>query len=215
MTPFLVPRSIVSTSVMLVLVVATVSRAQLSAARLSHDDLPVTTSGNIRLAQVLVPVFDQLLQASATFRQQVARITRARYARVVVRTVFGASSISRGSARANMRRFSEGALLAYVEIPTPLALAEYGRLFGHEFEHIIEQIERVNLHELVTTGAAARLGDGAYETKRAREAGQTVADEAEAEAGGMPQPLSRVSQLRPAAVPVHTPARAASALHRR
>jgi hypothetical protein len=205
MPAYLVPRVFVLPLAVLVLVVAAVSRTQLSAASLSQDCVPVTASGNIRLAQVLVPVFDRLLQSSATFRRQVARIASAPYARIVVNAVLGASTVSRGTARTTMRRFSEGALLAYVEIPTPLILAEYARLFGHEFEHVIEQLERVNLQELAGTGAAARLGDGAYETIRARDAGLTVAREAQA--GALPVPLSRVSVKLPAASAVNTPAR--------
>lgn len=202
MTAYLVPRSSVSTLVILALVAASLSHTQLSAASLSQDYVAVTASGNIRIEQVLVPVFDQLLQSSATFRRQVARIAGAPYARIVVNAVLGASTLSRGSARTTMQRFSEGALLAYVEIPTPLILSEYARLFGHEFEHIIEQLERVNLHELVSTGHAARLRDGAYETIRARDAGLTVASEAQA--GALPVPLSRVSDKLPSALTAST-----------
>ena len=65
-----------------------------------------------------------------------------------------------------------------VEIPVPLTTIEYAELFGHEFEHILEQIDRVDLEALTAARAGAtRLADGAYETTRARKAGQTIADE--------------------------------------
>ena len=78
------------------------------------------------------------------------------------------STTSRGTARTTMRRFSSRALLAYVTMPVPLTTHEYAELFGHEFEHIIEQIDRVDLDALARVRAGAtRLPDGAYK-RRAR-----------------------------------------------
>ena len=132
---------------------------------------------------MLVPVFEQLLEASPTFRAQVARIGLAPYVRVVVEAVMASSTDQPrqrtvehpallGRCGARRRRYS-----------APLVSSECAELFGHEFEHIIEQIDRVNLQALSAAGGAARLGDGAYETQRARSAGQRIAGEAIRSAG--------------------------------
>jgi hypothetical protein len=147
---------------------------------------PIAVTSNIRVAPVLAPVFDELVQSSATFREQCDRIARASYVRVIVSAVMAQSTISRGSARTTMRRYAAGALIATVEIPVPLTMGEYAEFFGHEFEHILEQIDRVNLEQQTTTGAAQRLADGSFETRRARRVGQAIAIETERPAAGRP-----------------------------
>jgi hypothetical protein len=49
-------------------------------------------------------------------------------------------------------------------------------LIGHEFEHVLEQIEEVNLAALAAekSGQAQRHDDGAFETARALDAGRRV-----------------------------------------
>ena len=90
------------------------------------------------------------------------------------------STTSRGSARTAMRRFSAGALIAIVEMPVPLTMAEYAELFGHELEHVIEQIDGVDLQAITDAReGATRLAGGAYETARARRAGRLIAEQIE------------------------------------
>ena len=100
---------------------------------------------NIQISAILVPVFDDVLAASPSFAAQCIRIAGAPYVRVIVNPVMSASTTSRGTARTTMRRFSSGLLLADVEMPVPLTATEYAELFGHEFEHILEQIDGVDL----------------------------------------------------------------------
>jgi hypothetical protein len=141
---------------------------------------PAEAPVNIRVAPVLLPVFDALIAASPTFSAQCDRITGATYVRVVVTPVLGSSTTSRGTARTTIRRFASGALIASVEMPVPLTTFEYADLFGHEFEHIVEQIDRVDLPAMsASRGGATRLSDGAYETIRARKVGRAIADESE------------------------------------
>ncbi len=66
--------------------------------------------------------------------------------------------------------------LAKVEIYSP---NEYVELIGHEFEHLLEQIEGVNLPALAAgkDDQAYRHADGAFETARAVTAGRKVNDE--------------------------------------
>jgi len=133
---------------------------------------------NVQINPVLIPVVRELLAASPAFAAQCARIGEARYVRVTINPVMSSSTTSRGTARTAMRRFSGGALVAAVDMPVPLTLVEYAELFGHELEHILEQIDRVDLAALSETGqGASRLSDGAYETVRARRAGLLIADQ--------------------------------------
>jgi hypothetical protein len=135
---------------------------------------------NIQVSPVLARVFQEILEVSPTFADQCERIRAAKYVHVRVMPVMGMSTTTRGTARTTMRRFSSRALLASVTIPVPLTTSEYAEFFGHEFEHIIEQIDRVDLEALTRAGAgASRLSDGAYETTRARRVGLTIADESD------------------------------------
>jgi hypothetical protein len=75
-----------------------------------------------------------------------------------------------------MRRYSSGLLLAVVMIPPH---GDYAELVAHELEHVLEQMEGVNLAALARSGSGAvkRRPDGAYETARALNAGLAVAAE--------------------------------------
>jgi len=135
---------------------------------------------NIQVSPVLAGVFEEILAASPTFADQCERIGAATYVHVRVMPVMAVSTTTRGTARTTMRRFSSRALLASVTIPVPLTTNEYAEFFGHEFEHIIEQIDRVDLEALTRARAgASRLPDGSYETTRARKMGLTIADESD------------------------------------
>jgi hypothetical protein len=79
-------------------------------------------------------------------------------------------------AKTEFRRYSSGLLLAVIYIAPGDDPVE---LLAHELEHVIEQIEDVNLAALAHDGSARakRRHDGAYETTRARDAGLAVAAE--------------------------------------
>lgn len=135
-------------------------------------ELPTT----IQVDDLLAAVVDELLAASPTFSRQCERIAELPLVRVAVRMLpKGEESCCR--ARTTIRRYASGALIAWVEIPSPRISVEYAELLGHEFEHILEQIDLVDLNALADRGGASRVGD-AYETTRARRAGEAVAEEA-------------------------------------
>ena len=48
---------------------------------------------------------------------------------------------------------------------------DYLLLLAHEFEHILEQVEGVDLHDEAASGRAWRTASGAWETRRAANAG--------------------------------------------
>ncbi len=155
---------------------------------------------NLQINPVLIPVAQELLAASPAFAAQCARIGAARYVRVMINPVMSSSSTSRGTARTAMRRFSTGALTAVVSMPVPLTFVEYAELFGHELEHILEQIDRVDLAALTAAGeGASRLSDGAYETTRARRAGFLIAEQTE-----RPRTVVSVTVARNGQLPAET-----------
>jgi predicted PurR-regulated permease PerM len=172
MTRFLV-------SSLVVLLLLTLVAAPLAAQQAAHTVAAVPF--NIQVNAVLLPVVASLLRTAPGFAEQCARIADARYVRVTISPVMSSSTTSRGSARTNIRRFASGAMIAAVDMPVPLTMVEYAELLGHEFEHIVEQIERVDLDAMADArdGGASRLFDGAYETARARRVGRLIPDAVE------------------------------------
>lgn len=116
----------------------------------------------------------EILSRSETFRRQCLRIAAVRFLRIRL----GISPQVSADYRAFtlLARYDAGALRADVT----LVFAEnYVELLGHEFEHVLEQIDGVNLRADAARGHARVLPDGAYETRRATEAGLQVLREYE------------------------------------
>lgn len=130
---------------------------------------------NLHIDEPLRAVVARMLENSATFRRQWDAIAHGDRVHVVVFMTAGPID---GTCRAKttMRKYSSGLLLAVVLIPP---LGDYAELVAHEFEHVLEQIEGVDLAALARSGSRAvkRRADGAYETTRARDAGLAVAAE--------------------------------------
>jgi hypothetical protein len=80
-----------------------------------------------------------------------------------------------GSARARtaVSRHAHGSIRATIELPAATDLTE---LVAHEFEHVIEQLEGIDLRALAQQHAdgVIELQNGAFETVRARAAGRQV-----------------------------------------
>ena len=151
------------------------------------------TPGTIHVDQRLQPFVTHALEISETFRKQWQRITSEPL--VVIYVYQGkASSNPTRRAKTDMKRYSTGLLHAVVEIPPD---DDYVELLAHEFEHVIEQIERVNLRALARRGNAGvhEREDGAFETIRAQQAGLSATREAAA-AAAQRQPV--VSAVRAA-----------------
>ena len=114
-----------------------------------------------------------LMQASPTFRGQCERIAEARYLRVeleLVQTLGGA----RGET--TITRYQAGALHASVRISFG---QDYRELIAHEFEHVIEQLDGVNLQAEAERGRAWLVDAHVFETRRASDTGQRVRRECE------------------------------------
>jgi len=122
---------------------------------------------------ILAEDLTALLQASATFRQQCARIAAVRSARVTVTLV---QSPVRARAETTITRYSAGAVIADVRIAFG---QDYRELIAHEFEHIIEQLDGVNLRAEAAGGRAWLIDSNTFETRRALQAGAQVRRECE------------------------------------
>ena len=118
-----------------------------------------------------------MLRASPTFRRQCARIGRTSYLRVVVTRAIIPAGMPAASARTRITRASDGRVVADVELGH---LGDHVTLLAHEFEHILEQLDEVDLAAM-----AARSGTGVrplplargFETERAIAVGHQVAEE--------------------------------------
>ncbi len=121
----------------------------------------------------LEPVVRWTLENSPTFRQQCRILEAARALTATVR-VAPRSAGSTERAISTMRRRPSGTLEAAIEIRHTESLTE---LLGHEFEHVIEQLDGINLQALESEGKARRLDSGAFETRRAIVTGQRVSSE--------------------------------------
>jgi len=130
---------------------------------------------NIQVGDPFKSVVDHVLASSPTFSRQCERIAALPMVRVSIRAL-PKEEQSCCRARTTIRRYSSGALIAWIEIPSLATELEYAELLGHEFEHILEQIDLVDLEAQADQGAGARrVEDGAYETERACLAGEAVA----------------------------------------
>lgn len=123
------------------------------------------------VASSFEPVLEDVLGASPTVRRQFERIATAAGVRVYITLTL--SLPSDRLAQTDFRSSADG-FEARVEIATPLRAYEYAELLAHEFEHVLEQLEGVNLVSLARRGerGVERLPDGAYETERAIGAGR-------------------------------------------
>ena len=126
-------------------------------------------------AGALEPHLVELLQRSQTFRHQCERIAASQVLRVTVRV--GMSVEVGGRAQTVIRRYEAGGIRAEVT----LRFAEdYYELLAHEFEHILEQVEGINLRDEVAARRAWVTPSGAFETRRASDAGVRAREEFEA-----------------------------------
>src|SRR5262245_62000830 len=128
----------------------------------------------VRVDPMLEPIVADLLARSAIVRRQCGIFERVSALRIDVRLVQKMPAMTR--ARATARRFEFGLLSVVVEIPLG---GNYAELLAHEFEHVVEQIERIDLSALARTGseAASEPDSGVFETTRARDAGLAAAAE--------------------------------------
>ena len=148
--------------------------ADVPATAIATCDAPtLALPGSIQLEQGLQPIVKWMLEHSPRFRQQCRTLAAAPRLRATVTMSYG-QPIGTSRARTAFRQTETGGLAAQIEIRSASDMSE---LLGHEFEHLIEQLDGVDLSAMARDGEARRLTDGAFETERAIAAGQQVAGE--------------------------------------
>lgn len=159
------------------LLCAAVPRAAAAAAE--ESETPFVLPSTIQVDTLLEPVIARLIEKSPTFRHQCRDIAANKNAVVAVHLVAAPRNLST-HAHATLRRYSSGLVIADVEVPAASPLPE---LLGHEFEHVLEFIEGVDLHQLAERrpSEAVQRKDGTFETWRAVTAGRIVRAEVSAE----------------------------------
>jgi hypothetical protein len=132
---------------------------------------------NIQADDDLRQGIEQVLRRSRTLREQCARIGSAPHVHVRV-TITPRITAPLTRAQSVVRRYASG--LLFVAIELPVASTDFVELLAHEFEHVTEFIDGVDLGALARrgdTGVTRRRSDGAFESERAAAAGLAAAAE--------------------------------------
>jgi hypothetical protein len=139
---------------------------------LSCSELP----RHVEVSDYLKPAVATLLRKSPTFRHQCEILAASTRVRIVLLGVPPPYQSTAPRAKATMHRYSYGLLRAEIEIPLT---SDHTELIPHELEHVIEQLEGLDLPSLSRDGddRVMRVTDGAFETRRAQAAGRTAARE--------------------------------------
>jgi hypothetical protein len=167
---------------MTALLVLAASRSSAQANALgSAPTAPCAASGavarmpdTVQVADDLRRPVDTMLRKSAAFRSQCRQIARAPqlYARVRVNALMADRTYR---ARTTISRLASGAIVADIDIA---AFGDPTEWLAHEFEHLIEQLEGLELRDLARRSQGAwHSTDEMFETDRAIRMGRTVLDE--------------------------------------
>jgi hypothetical protein len=139
----------------------------------SNFDLPP----NVVIPAKFQATVTSMVRGSPTFRRQCLRLASAPRLTVVLQS-FWPRETERLRGRTVLSTTPDGGLHAVVEISP---LVDHVELIGHEIEHIIEQLDGVDLRALSalpTTGVhSCECDRGAFETIRAIRVGRAVAEE--------------------------------------
>jgi hypothetical protein len=134
----------------------------------------VATPANLIVAEAHRPLIESMLRQSPTFRRQCARL--AADPNLTVRLNLAAPSRT-DSIRATtyFTRQQDGHMVAVIQIGPTQGHIE---LIAHEFEHVIEQLDQVDLRAHANrSGSGVRMlpgTPGVFETVRATRVGQKV-----------------------------------------
>jgi hypothetical protein len=145
-----------------------------SAESLAVASAPVALPPNVTVPAAYDDLMSTMLRLSATFRAQCARLARTPQLDVTVRRSISAAP---QAALTHLTRRGDGRIEAEVEIGL---FGDVVLLIAHEFEHIIEQLDGVDLISLADrpgTGVRTDPRNGQFETERAITIGQRVARE--------------------------------------
>ena len=102
----------------------------------------VMPAANIEVDPMLQQPIAALLARSPTFRRQWAQVASTQTIRVRIATSAELREMPSARARSEVSRYAYGAIRALVEVP---AVVDVTELLPHEFEHILEQLEGLDL----------------------------------------------------------------------
>lgn len=156
---------------------------------------------NIRVDSLLQPVIASLLRKSKIFRHQWLTIASSRRVRVTIKPLTPGLLGYGTRAHATLTRYEYGLVRAEIEMPIG---SDYAELLPHEFEHVLEMIEGINLAQQAESsdGGIAEVDKGTFETRRARDAGLAASREVH---GHTDATISRVWRaISSRAVPDHS-----------
>jgi hypothetical protein len=125
---------------------------------------------NLSAAAVFEPYLERMVRMSPTFRSQCQRLGAAPSVRVQLRLE---DPQRRPSFRARTVLARDSGVVVAAQIflyPSPDAI----ELIAHEIEHVLEQLDGVDLEAHIGTGHVWKRDDGAFETRRATEVGLRV-----------------------------------------
>lgn len=168
---------------------------------LAGSSAGITESANIHVDPLLQPLVAKLLARSPTLRRQWQAIGSSRLIRVSLLSTPLLRETPSARARTEFSRYALGAIRAVVELP---AVADIAELLPHELEHVLEQIEGLDLPALAKRGESGvyEIGRGVYETERARKAGVGALREVYGDTDpALSSALRRVQQAFKALVP--------------
>jgi Tol biopolymer transport system component len=134
---------------------------------------PVVLPSNLEADGEFRPFLDRMWQLSPTFRRQCHSLAAGTGLRVSV-LVEDRPGRASFNARTVFTRQAGSLVWARVYLKPSLDASEH---IAHEFEHILEQLDGVDLQAQAGNGSVWKGGDGAFETGRAVEAGRRVARE--------------------------------------
>jgi hypothetical protein len=140
-------------------------------------DSTVTLPSNLIVPPTLQRVVDAMLRGSATFRRQCLRIANSPHTTVAL-TWLRTTSSENGRARTVVTTTTTGHRIAAMAISP---VDDQVELIAHELEHVIEQLDDIDLRTLATvpsSGVERCAGrEEAYETIRAIRTGRAVSAE--------------------------------------
>lgn len=158
----------------LILLLAFAASALIPATATAQTPVCAALPMNIVVPAVSQQWIESLIARSPTLQRQCRIIASADY--VTIR--LSSTRVEEWCrARTSFSRDAAGRIRAAIEIPVSVDFAE---LLAHELEHVIEQIEGVNLRRLARhrDSGVWQVGPNVFETTRAIDAGVTAASEA-------------------------------------
>ncbi len=139
-----------------------------------------TMPANVRMPPALRAAVERLLAQSSTLRRQCAAIAAAgKRARLTI--VVARPDITGCRARASFAWRAPGWFEVRIDVPFT---RDFPELIAHEFEHVVEQLEGLNLRRLSEQqeSGVEEVAAGTFETARAQAAGRAAALEIQTEA---------------------------------